>query len=125
MSALEQSGPLPQTTVLFNAACSKCRTTQGILADHGVDATYVDYLHDPPTVAELEQLLGMLGATDARELVRTEEPIWGELGLFNAGGDEILEALSEHPILIQRPIVIVGDRAVIARPPRRVLEILS
>lgn len=111
--------------VLFNPACSKCRTTQGILAERGVTAEYVDYLHQPPTAEELRRILAMLGTHDARTIARQGEPLWGELGLGTAGDDEVIEALARHPILIERPIVIAGGRAVVARPPERVLELLA
>lgn len=115
---------MPEPTVWYNPSCSKCRTAQGILTERGVAADYVDYLHDPPTRAELERVLAMLGTEDPQVIARTGEPRWAELGLDGASGDEILDALAANPILIERPIVIVGDRAVIARPPERVLELL-
>jgi arsenate reductase len=116
---------MPDPVVWFNPSCSKSRTAQGILSDRGIDATYLDYLHDPPAVEELQRVLGMLGATDPRAIARTGEPLWRELGLDDATGDEIVAALAAHPSLIERPIVIVGDRAVVARPPERVLEVLG
>jgi arsenate reductase len=112
-------------TVWFNADCSKCRTAQGLLAERGVDATYVDYLRDPPTPSELRHVLSMIGTSDPRSIARTGEPVWAELGLDDASDDEILDAMHHHPVLIERPIVIVGDRAVVARPPERVLELLA
>jgi arsenate reductase len=112
-------------TVWFNPRCSKCRTTQGILAERGVDADYVRYLESAPTVAELERVLAMLGTDDPRAIARTGEPQWKELGLAGASADEILRAMAEHPILIERPIVIRGDRAVVARPPEKVLDLLD
>lgn len=111
--------------VWFNASCSKCRTAQGLLTERGIDATYVDYLREPPSVEELRRVLAMVGSTDPRAIARTSESLWGELGLDTASDEEILEALSAHSILIERPIVIVGDRAVVARPPDRVLELLD
>ncbi|MGE3447782.1 MAG: ArsC/Spx/MgsR family protein [Microbacteriaceae bacterium] len=111
--------------VWFNPACSKCRTAQGILTEHGADATYLDYLHHPPTRSELRRVLSMIGTDDARTIARIHEPLWAELRLDEVSNDEILAALAEHPALIERPIVIVGDRAVLARPPERVLELLG
>ena len=116
---------MPDPVVWFNPSCSKCRTAQGILTDHGIDATYLDYLHQPPAVEELRRVLEMLGATDPRAIARTGEPLWRELQLDGATGDEIIAALAAHPGLIERPIVIVGDRAVVARPPERVLEVIG
>jgi len=113
------------TTVWFNPACSNCRTTQGILGDRGVDAAYVRYLEQAPARDELERVLSMLGTDDPRVIVREKEPVYDELGLASAGRDELLDAMAANPVLIQRPIVIHGDRAVIARPPERVLELLD
>lgn len=112
-------------TVWFNARCSKCRTTQGILAERGVDASYVQYLEQTPTKDELQRVMGLLGISHAREMARTGESEWSDLALADASSDEVLDAMVQHPILIERPIVIVGDRAVIARPPERVEELLS
>lgn len=114
-----------EPTVWFNPACSKCRTTQGLLADRGVDATYVQYLDQTPDPTELRRILTLLGTSDPRDIARTQEPLWAQLGLDDAPHDLILDALHQHPALIQRPIVIIGDRAVIARPPERVLDLLD
>lgn len=112
-------------SVYFNPACSNCRTVQGILNDEGVEADYVRYLESAPARAELERVLGLLGTDDPRAIVREKEPVYAELGLASAGRDELLDAMARHPILIQRPIVIKGDRAVVARPPERVRELLD
>ena len=111
-------------TVWFNPACSKCRTTQGILQERGVDADYVRYLDSAPSKDELRRVLGLLGADSPRAIARTGEAVWEELGLADASDDEILDAMVANPILIERPIVIRGDRAVIGRPPENVLDLL-
>jgi arsenate reductase len=111
--------------VYFNPACSKCRTTQAILAERGVDADYVRYLDTAPSRQDLERVLALLGFEDPRQMMRTGEPVYRELGLADASRDELLEAMTANPILIERPIVIMGDKAVIARPAERVLEILE
>jgi arsenate reductase len=120
----EQHETHEQPTVYFNAACSKCRTVEGILSEKGVDAHYVRYLDEPPTVDQLRSLMAMLGIEDPREMMRTGEEAYAQLGLATADADGLLRAITEHPILLERPIVVVGDRAVIARPPERVLEVL-
>jgi arsenate reductase len=113
-------------TVWFNGRCSKCRTTQGILQERGVDATYVQYLEQTPTKDELRRVLGLLCASSPREIVRTGEAVWKELDLpADASDDDILDAMVANPILIERPIMIVGDRAVVGRPPERVLDLLD
>ena len=114
-----------EPTVYFNPSCSKCRTVQGMLAERGVEADYVRYLDTAPDRAELERVMGLLGIDDPREMMRTSEPVYRELGLAEAGRDELLDAMTKHPILIERPIVIVGDRAIIARPAEKALELLG
>jgi len=113
------------TSVYFNPACSNCRTTQALLEERGVEADYVRYLDRAPDRAELERVLALLGTEDPRAMIREKEPVYAELGLAGADGDALLDAMAAHPILIQRPIVIRGDRAVIARPPERLLELLD
>jgi arsenate reductase len=115
---------MAEPTVYFNPSCSKCRTAEGILADKGVDATFVRYLDTPPTIDELQLLMTRLGIDDPRAMMRTGEPVYQQLGLGKATLDELLAAVAAHPILLERPIVVVGERAVIARPPERLLEIL-
>jgi arsenate reductase len=113
------------TSVFFNPECSNCRTAQGILAEHGIEADYIRYLENAPTRAELEDLLRKLGTDDPRDIVRAKEPVYAELGLDGADREQLLDAMAANPILIQRPIVIVGDRAVVARPPERLLALLD
>lgn len=112
-------------TVFFNPTCSKCRTVRAILEERGVEADYVRYLEHAPTTQDLEHVLKLLGTDDPRDMMRTDEPIYGELELASAGREELLSAMTEHPILIQRPIIIRGDKAVIGRPPERALELLD
>ena len=126
MSDTDTSGvtPEPPATVWFNPNCSKCRTVQGILAERGVDANYVRYLEQTPTRAEIEAVLAQLGTDDPRTIMRTGEAVYKELGLADADRDALLDAMVANPILIERPIVIRGDRAVVARPPENVLDLL-
>lgn len=116
---------MADVTVWFNPRCSKCRTAQGILADQGVEADYVRYLESAPTRDELEQVLKLLGTDDPMAIVRTGEDRWKELDLDPADRNTVLDALAANPILIERPIVIRGGRAVVARPPEKVLELLD
>lgn len=109
----------------FNPKCSTCRTAQALLEERGVDADYVRYLEQAPSRAELERVMEMLGIDDPRQMMREKEPVYGELGLATADRDQLLDAMVANPILIQRPIVIHGDKAVIARPPERLLELLD
>lgn len=116
---------MSEPVVWFNASCSKCRTTQSILDEHGVEASYLRYLDTPPDAAEIRRVMALLGTDDPRAMARRGESIWVELHLDDASDDEIIDAMASNPILIERPIVIVGDRAVVARPPERVLEIID
>jgi arsenate reductase (glutaredoxin) len=112
-------------TVWYNPDCSKCRTAHGLLAERGVDADYVRYLDEAPSRSELERVLALLGTDDPLAITRTGEPLYAELGLAGADRSTLLDALAAHPVLIERPIAIRGGRAVVARPPERVLELLN
>jgi len=112
-------------TVWFNPRCSKCRGAEELLADRGVSAELVHYLDTPPPRAEIERVLGLLGADDPRALMRTKEPAYAELGLVDADRDALLDAMAAHPELIERPVVIRADRAVVARPPELLLSLLD
>jgi arsenate reductase len=113
-----------EVTVWFNPSCSKCRTVQGILAERGVEADYVRYLEQSPSRADIETVLTRLGTDDPRSILRTGEAVYEELGLADADRDVLLAAMVAHPVLIERPIVLRGDRAVVGRPPEKVLELL-
>jgi arsenate reductase len=113
-----------EVCVWFNPGCSKCRGARDLLAERNVDADYLRYLDDAPSADEIRRVMGLLGIDDPRQLMRTGEAVYTELGLADAHGDELVSAMVEHPILIERPIVIRGDRAVIARPPEKLLDLL-
>ena len=111
-------------TVYHNPRCSKSRATVALLEERGLEPTLVEYLQDTPDRAGLARLGRLLG-TGPRGFVRTGEAVYRELGLADASDEELLDAMVEHPILIERPIVVVdGKRAVIGRPPENVLDIL-
>jgi arsenate reductase len=115
----------PDVCVWFNQSCSKCRGARDLLTERGADVGYLNYLDDTPSRAELERVMGLLGIDDPRQMMRTGEAVYRALGLADADRDRLLEAMVEHPILIERPIVIRGDRAVIARPPEKLLDLLD
>lgn len=102
-----------------NPRCSKSRAAHALLGDR---ATTRRYLEDPPTRAELEEVLGKLGTDDPRVILRTGEPAYA--GLETATREQLLDAMGAHPELVERPIAIRGDRAVLGRPPERVLDLL-
>jgi arsenate reductase len=112
-------------TVWFNPQCSKCRTVHGLLEERGINADYFRYLDDAPSRDEIERVLELVGTDDPRAIMRTGEAVYKELNLAGAGRDELLDAMAKHPILIERPIVIVGGRAVVARPPEKALELIE
>ena len=112
-------------SVYFKPDCSNCQTAEGILREKGIDAEYIRYLENAPTREQLEEVLAKLGTDDPREIIRTKEPEYEELGLSDATRDELLDAMVAHPILIQRPIVISGNKAVVARPPERLLTLFE
>ena len=112
-------------TLYFNPSCSKCRSADSLLRERGVEAEVVRYLEAPPSLGDLEGLMGLLGIDDPRLMMRTGEAVYAELGLEAAGSQQLLEAITQHPILLERPILVIGDRAVIARPAERVLELLE
>ena len=110
--------------VWFNPKCSKCRQAKALLDERGVEYELYEYLATPPTRAELDEVLAKLGES-ARAIVRSKEAEFAELGLAEADDEAVLAALSEHPKLIERPILVGATRAVVARPPERLLELLE
>ena len=114
-----------QTNIYHNPRCSKSRATLALLQEQGVQPDVVEYLKTPPSVSELEHILDMLGL-EPRELIRRKEAEYREAGLddMSLSRDRLIEAMVKHPKLIERPIIVRGERAVIGRPPERVLELL-
>ncbi len=108
----------------FNPSCSKCRSALDLLEVRGIEAEVVRYLETAPTRADLEGLMELLGIEDPRAMMRAAEPRYARLQLDEASADELLDAMTAHPILLERPIFVCGDKAVIGRPPERVLELL-
>jgi arsenate reductase len=105
--------------------CTTCRQVYKALQESGVDFAAVDYYTDPIPKAKLEELLRKM-KRPARDLLRTKEEVYRRLELADRdlNDDEIVDLMVEHPDLIQRPIVENGDRAVLARPPERLKDIL-
>lgn len=112
-------------TIYHNPRCSKSRQALQLLGEHGQQARVINYLDTPPSHAELEHILQLLGL-EPRELMRRKEAEYAELGLDNPALSRaaLIDAMVQHPRLIERPIVISGQRAVIGRPPEKVLELL-
>lgn len=111
--------------IYHNNRCSKSRATLALLEERGCVCDVVNYLDTPPSIEELTQLLGMLDMTP-RELLRKGETEYLELGLDDPtlSDSVLIAAMSEHPRLIERPIVVANGKAAIGRPPESVLSIL-
>ena len=112
--------------IYHNPRCSKSRATLALLEENEANPEIIYYLETPPTSDELRDLLQKLGM-GIREIIRTSEPGYGELGLDDESLSEpiVFDIICEHPKLIQRPIVIKGDQAIIGRPPENVLALLD
>ena len=108
-----------------NPRCSKSREALELLRARGVEPEVVEYLRTAPSLEDLQTLQSALGAP-VREFVRAGDALYAELGLDDASSDsELLDALAANPSLLQRPIAVRGTRAVVGRPPERVLELLD
>jgi arsenate reductase len=113
-----------ETLLLHNPRCSKSRAARALLEERGVAFRERRYLDEPLTLAELRDLAGRLAA-QPRRWVRAGESAYAEAGLTDASSDDtVLRAVAAHPILLERPILVRGGRAVVGRPPERVLELL-
>ncbi|MCF9021169.1 MULTISPECIES: arsenate reductase (glutaredoxin) [Pseudomonas syringae group] len=112
-------------TLYHNPRCTKSRGALELLQARGLSPDVVLYLETPPDAAQLRQLLGKLGIS-ARQLLRTGEDDYKQLNLADASlsDEQLIAAMAAHPKLIERPILVVGDKAVIGRPPENVLELL-
>lgn len=112
--------------ILHNPRCSKSRETLQLLESQGLTPEIQLYLEKPPTKKALKEILSKLGMASARDLMRKKEAEYKDNDLANPKltEKELLDALVEFPRLIERPIVINGDKAAIGRPPESVLEIL-
>ena len=115
---------MKNVTIWHNPRCGKSRASLALLEQYGYAPRIVRYLEDPPSVADLKKVLGMLDKKP-RELMRTKEARYKELGLASENSDAaLIRAMHENPILIERPVVVCGQRAAIGRPPEDVLVIL-
>lgn len=112
-------------TLWHNPRCSKSRGTLELLQQRGITPHLRAYLDVPPSPDELRTLLDQLGLP-ARDLLRSGEALYTELGLGDPGLDDtaLIAAMSAHPHLIERPVLVTGERAVICRPPERAVELL-
>tara|TARA_Y100001001_G_scaffold153756_1_gene167719 strand:+ start:825 stop:1187 length:363 start_codon:yes stop_codon:yes gene_type:complete len=116
---------MSEIQIYHNPRCSKSRETLALLQEKGIEPEVIEYLKDTPSAAELKSVLKKLGIS-ARDLLRKKEAEYKEAGLDDESlsDDAIINAMIEYPKLIERPIVINGEKARIGRPPEQVLEIV-
>lgn len=111
-------------TIYHNPRCGKSREGLGLVEKSGKEFEIIKYLNDVPNLEELESIIKKLGIKPI-DLVRQKEEIWvSQFKAKELSDNQILTAMIENPILIERPIVINGNKAVIGRPPEKILEIL-
>ena len=112
--------------IYHNPRCSKSRETLALLEEKGIQPTIELYLQQHYSVETLQQLANKLGLDDVRKMMRTKDELYQSLGLDNPTltKDELLKAISENSSLLERPIVVKGEKAKIGRPPESVLAIL-
>ncbi len=111
------------SVIYHNPKCSTSRKTLELLRDNGVEPKVVQYLKTPPSRDDLVRMIGDAGI-DVHTAVRKRESLYGELGLADATDDQLLDAMAEHPILIERPFVVTPKGTRLARPIDTVREIL-
>ncbi len=112
-------------TIYHNPKCTKSRATLALLQERGIEPTVIEYLKTPPTAPELKAIIGKLGITP-EQLVRKGENVYKEKFAGQKLTDaQWVEAMVNNPILIERPIVVSGKRAVLGRPPENVGELLE
>jgi len=116
---------MSSVTIWHNPRCSKSRQGLAFLEESGASVDIIRYLDTPPTAEEIRSLLNKLGIS-AHELMRTKEAIYKELDLKNIHDEKkLIEAMAEHPKLIERPVFIMDGKAIIGRPPEKVIEFVK
>ena len=115
---------MKKVTIYHNPRCTKSRETLALLKERGIEPHIIEYLKDPPTKDTIKSLIKMLGS-DAAQIVRTKETAYKDSGLTaKSSPDQMAAAIAEEPVLLERPIVVSGNKAAIGRPPENVLEVL-
>ena|SRR6185312_3207307 len=116
---------MAEFTIYHNPRCGKSRATLAILEESGVEPEIIEYLKTPPNATELRAIIAKLGV-DPEQLVRKGEDVYrAQFAGKKLSGPEWIEAMVKNPILIERPIVVRGERAVLGRPPESVRELLG
>ena len=126
MKAFGSVNAMAELTVYEKRTCTTCKNLAVLLEERGIDFDRVDFHVEPLSADEIRELVGKTGRP-ARELFRAREPVYAELGLGerDVDDDEAIALMAEHPELMQRPVVVRGDRAVLARPVERVDELFD
>jgi arsenate reductase len=117
---------MPKVVIWHNPRCGKSRATLSLIEQHGLDPEIVEYLKTPPSADDIKSVLKKLRMRP-RDLMRKGESVYKELALDNdkLSDDQLVKAMAENPILIERPVVIFGQRAKLGRPPEDVLDLFT
>ncbi len=110
-------------TIYHNPRCNTSRKTLALLRDKGVEPTVVEYLKTPYTAAQLKTLLGQLGLP-AKAIVRKKDAAAAGIDPAKLSEEQLVAAMAQHPIIVERPIVVSGGKAALGRPPEAVLKLL-
>ncbi|WP_457747118.1 arsenate reductase (glutaredoxin) [Sulfurimonas sp.] len=117
---------MAQVEIWHNPRCSKSRQALAILEELETPKSIIKYLESHPSKEDIKKVCKMLGCQGARDMMRTKESIYKELNLQDETDEErLFGAMAEHPKLIERPIIIKGTQAIIARPPEKAKEFLN
>ena len=122
---MNTTAPRTAITIYHNNRCSNSRGALALLRDNGIEPTIVDYIAQPLDAEQLQALVRQLGMP-VRELLRSKEAVFAELGLGDAlaSDAQLLAAVAEHPVLLNRPIVVTPKGAALCRPPEKVLALI-
>lgn len=122
---MNTTAPRTDITIYHNNRCSNSRGALALLRDNGVEPAIVDYIAQPLDAAQLQALVRRLGVP-VRELLRSKEAVYTELGLGDASvsDEQLIAAVAEHPVLLNRPIVVTPKGAALCRPPEKVLALI-
>ena len=111
-------------TIYHNPMWGKSRKTLQLLRDNGINPTIIEYIKNPPNVKELRKILNIL-CLDPIDIIRKGDKVYKELNIYNLGKDkDLLDVIIKHPKLMERPIVIKGQKGIIGRPPEKVKKLL-
>ncbi len=112
-----------KTIIYHNPRCGKSREALCLLNENNQDVEIIEYLKDTPTVKQLKDLVALLGIKPI-QLIRVKEELFKPYKNQQLTDDEVIDLMIQHPILIERPIVIKGNKAIIGRPPQLILDVL-